>query len=154
MAQNIVSLDFTDEQIAGAVAGVQQAAASLPGLIGMETGDRRGLTLLGPRSQDFARQTLRVLEQNPDIVPASLNLTEAQADLAALDKLVPVLEQLQRLTTRVEDTVAALGSDVMSVSLEGYAHIKLSGAGHGLDELRKELSGRFAKTRRKTPQPA
>ena len=68
MAQNIVSLDFTDEQIAGAVAGVQQAAASLPGLIGMETGDRRGLTLLGPRSQDFARQTLRVLAQNP---PAS-----------------------------------------------------------------------------------
>ena len=154
MAQNIVSLDFTDEQIAGAVAGVQQAAASLPGLIGMETGDRRGLTLLGPRSQDFARQTLRVLAQNPDIVPASLNLTEAQADLAALDKLVPVLEQLQRLTTRVEDTVAALGSDVMSVSLEGYAHIKLSGAGHGLDELRKELSGRCAQTRRKTPQPA
>jgi hypothetical protein len=154
VAQNIVSLDFTDEQIAGAVAGVHQASSSLPGLIGMESGDRRGLTLLGPKSQAFARQALRVLEQNPHIVPASLNLAEAQADLAALDKLAPVLEQLQRLTTQVEDTVAALGSDVMSVALEGYAHIKLSGAAHGLDDLRKELGTRFAKTRRKVAEPA
>ena len=54
----------------------------------------------------------------------------------------------------MDDTVAALGSDVMDVALEGYALVKVSGRAQGLDELRRELGGRFAKTRRKEPTPA
>lgn len=154
MSQNLVSLNLTDDQIAAALAGLQQIEAALPGLIALESGERRGMMLLGPRSEPFARQTLRVLAQNPGIVPPSLNLADAQADLAALDKLTPVLERLQKLAARVDDTVAALGSDVMDVALEGYGQIKLSGGAHGLDDLRKELSGRFAKSRRKVPEPA
>lgn len=151
---HLISLNVTDEQIAAALAGLQQIEAALPGLIAMETGERRGMMLMGPRSEPFARQTLRVLQQNPGIVPPSLNLAEAQADLAALDKLTPVLERLQKLTARVDDTVAALGSDVMDVALEGYGQIKLSGATHGLDDVRRELSGRFTKSRRKVGEPA
>lgn len=154
MSQNLVSLNLTDEQIAAALAGLQQVEAALPGLIALESGERRGMMLLGPRSEPFARQTLRVLAQNPGIVPPSLNLAEAQADLAVLDRLTPVLELLQKLAARVEDTVAALGSDVMDVALEGYGQIKLSGGAHGLEDLRKELSGRFAKSRRKVAEPA
>ena len=110
--------------------------------------------IMDPRPEPFARQTLRVLEQNPQIVPPSLDLPAATADLAAYDRLRPLLERLQRLTTRLDDTVTALGSDTMDVALEGYAQIKLSGAAQGLEELRRELSGRFAKTRRKTGTPA
>lgn len=154
MSQNLISLNLTDDQIAAALAGLQQIEAALPGLIALESGERRGMMLLGPRSEPFARQTLRVLSQNPGIVPPSLNLADAQADLAALDKLTPVLERLQKLAARVDDTVAALGSDVMDVALEGYGQIKLSGGAHGLDDLRKELSGRFTKTRRKVAEPA
>ena len=57
-----------------ALAALQQLAAALPGLIAFEIGERRGLPLMGPRSEPFARQTLRVLEQNPGIVPPSLDL--------------------------------------------------------------------------------
>lgn len=42
----------------------------------------------------------------------------------------------------------------MDVALEGYGQITLSGGAHGLDDLRKELSGRFAKSRRKVAEPA
>ena len=154
MAQNLVTLDLTDAQLAAALAALQQLEAALPGLIAFEIGERRGLPLMGPRSEPFARQTLRVLEQNPGIVPPSLDLAAARADLEAHDRLRPLLERLQRLTARVDDTVAALGSDVMDVALEGYALVKVSGRAQGLDELRRELSGRFAKTRRKEAAPA
>ena len=117
MSQNLVSLAITDEQLAAALAGLQQVEAALPGLIAFEVGERRGLPLMGPRSEPFARQTLRVLEQNPGIVPPSLDLDAARADLVAHDRLRPLLERLQRLTARVDDTVAALGSDVMDVAL-------------------------------------
>jgi hypothetical protein len=71
MSQNLVTLAITDEQLAAALAGLQQVEAALPGLIAFEVGERRGLPLMGPRSEPFARQTLRVLEQNPGIVPPS-----------------------------------------------------------------------------------
>lgn len=154
VSQNLLSLTVTDEQVSAALAGLQQIEAALSGLISLESGERRGLMLMGPRSEPFARQTLRVLEQNPGIVPPSLDLDGARADLDALDRLTPVLERVQRLTARLDDTVAALGSDVMGVALEGYGQLKLSGGAYGLDDLRREIGGRFAKSRRKAAEPA
>ena len=37
----------------------------------------------------------------------------------------------------------ALGSDVMSAALEGYALLKVLGRGSGLDALRQEIGARF-----------
>jgi hypothetical protein len=39
----------------------------------------------------------------------------------------------------------ALGSDVMSAALEGYALLKVSGKGAGLDALRHGMSARFTR---------
>jgi hypothetical protein len=148
MSQNLVSLILTSEQIAAAFGGLSQLEAALPGLISLQPEDRKGLVFMGPRSESFCRQTLRVLDQNRQIVPPSLDLPGAQADLVAIDQLRPVLEGLQRLVSRVEDTVNALGSDVMVTALEGYGQLKLSGAAHGLDDLRKEVGTRWARQRR------
>ena len=148
MSQNLVSLTFTNEQLAGALAGLSQLEAALPGLISLQPEDRKGLVFMGPRSESFCRQTLRVLDQNRQIVPPSLDLPGAQADLVAIDQLRPVLEGLQRLISRVDDTVNALGSDVMVTALEGYGQLKLSGAAHGLDDLRREVGTRWARQRR------
>ena len=121
---------------------------ALSGLISLDADERRRLTKMGQKSEVFCRQALSVLAQNSQIVPPSLNLREAQADLGALDRLRPVLDRLQRLAERGSDTEMALGSDVMDVALEGYGLLKVSGKNQGLDGLRKELSSRWAKTRR------
>src|SRR5688572_6702914 len=142
VSQNLVSLTITPEQVGQAMAGLTQIEAALPGLISLDPADRRSLSHMGPKSEVFARQTLRVLEQNPRIVPPSLDVPAAQQDLAAHDQLRPVQEVMQRLATRLDDTVAALGSDVMAAALEGYNHIKVAAAAHGLEEHRKELAMR------------
>jgi hypothetical protein len=149
VSQNLVTLNVTDQQVQTVLTALGQIEAALPGLISMEPADRKGLMIMGPRSEPFARQTLRVLEQNPKIVPPSMDLVAAKADLAAYDRLQPILERLQRLVSRLDDTVTALGSDTMDFCLEGYGQIKLSGGAQGLDDLRRELSGRWAKNRRK-----
>jgi len=148
VSQNLVSLTLTNDQIATAMVALEQLEASLPGLISVQPEDRKGLVFMGPRSETFCRQTLRVLDQNRQIVPPSLDLAGAQADLVAIDQLRPVLERLQRLLSRVDDTVSALGSDVMVTALEGYGQLKLSGAAHGLDDLRKEVGTRWSRQRR------
>ncbi len=42
-------------------------------------------------------------------------------------------------------TLTALGSDVMSASLEGYALLRVVGQGSGLETLRQSMGARFAR---------
>ena len=154
MSINLISLDITPEQQAAALVGLAQVEAALPGLISLEPAERRKLLWMGDQSEVFCRQTIRVLGDNPQIVPPSLDVAGAEADLQALDRLRPVLERMSRLYSRVEDTSAALGNDIMDVSLDGYGQLKLSGAAHGLEELRRQIGARWAKTRRRPADSA
>ena len=98
---------------------------------------------------------LKLLQQNPQVVPPSLNVTEAAADLVAFDQIGTFLLRLTRLSERAEDTSTALGSDLMSFALEGYGLLKVSGKNQGLEDLRRDLGARFARgAARTTPEPA
>ena len=154
MSQNLISMVLTADQLTaidGALATLEQ---NLSGLVALQPSQRRELYKMGEKSEQFGRQTLNVLTNNPQIVPPSLGLAEAQQDLAALDALRPRLQRMKQLVERGEDTETALGSDIMSTALEGYGLLKVSGKNQGLDGLRQELSSRFAKSRRVTEVPA
>ncbi|WP_158883744.1 hypothetical protein [Rhodanobacter sp. L36] len=153
MSQNLVSLTLTPEQLTAIDAALTVLESNLAGLIALQPSQRRELFKMGEKSEQFARQTLNVLANNPQIVPASLGLADAQADMAALDALRPRLQRMKQLVERGEDTEMALGSDIMNTSLEGYGQLKLSGKNQGLDGMRQELSSRFAKTRQPVVAP-
>ena len=57
------------------------------------------------------------------------------------------MQRLKKLVERGEDTEVALGSDVMSLALEGYGLLKIAGKNQGIEAMRKELGSRFSKTR-------
>ena len=95
---------------------------------------------------------LQMLTENPQIIPPNLDVAEAVADLEARDKLRPRLIRLSRLLERGQDTEFALGSDAMSVAVQGYGLLKLVGRSEGLDAMRKTLGTRFSKSRRATPE--
>ncbi len=145
MSQNIISISFDDTALNTIDQALEALEGQLTGLIDLSVEQRRALPKMGDKSEAFCRQTLNVLQQNPQLVPPSLDLAEAQRDLLALDALRSRSSRLRQLMGRVEDTELALGSDVMSVSLDGYALLKVLGKGSGLKALRKEMGARFAK---------
>jgi hypothetical protein len=145
MSQNLVTLNLTDAQLTAVDAALTALETQLAGLIALEPGKRMSLKKMGPKSEAFCRQTLRVLEQNPQIVPPNVAVPDAIADLNAIEQLRPRMVRLSRLSARASDTDVALGSDIMSVALQGYGLLKLTGRSEGLDSLRKDLSTRFAK---------
>ena len=116
-------------------------------MIALQPDERRELTKLGPKSQAFCDQALAVLLANPQIVPPSLNLAEAQVDKRTLDQLRPRLLILRQLLERADDTEMALGSDLMSVARDGYALLEVAGKDAALKAARKELSARYARRR-------
>lgn len=149
MTQNLMSLALSADDLEAVDGALAVLEARLTGLVALQREDRRGLIKMGDKSEAFCRQTLTILGQNPQVIPPSFDLAEAQADLLAVDVLRPRLARLQRLTERAEDSEMALGSDVMSASLEGYALLKVSGRNQGLEGLRQGLSARFGKTARR-----
>ena len=153
MTQNLVALRLTEAQITAVDAALSELEKQLAGLIALPTATKRSMRKMGPKSEAFCRQTLHVLEQNPQIVPPSVALADAIADMDALDQLRPRLIRLTRLFDRASDTEMALGSDVMVVALQGYSLLKLTGHAEGLEGLRQELGERFARTSRQA-QPA
>jgi hypothetical protein len=150
VSQNLLSLELTDEQLALIGSSLDAVEGALTGLIALDNATRRQLTKMGDKSEAFVRQTLTVLAQNPDVVPSGLGLAEGQADLAALERLRPVLARLQRLVERAEDSEMALGSDLMSVALEGYSLLKTTGRNKGLEGTAEALGARFARGPRKS----
>ena len=87
-------------------------------------------------------------------VAAVVDIDEATRDFASLDLLRPRFSRLRQLITRAEDTEMALGSDIYTTILEGYAIAKVAGKGAALDELRANAAVRFAGQGRRKAQKA
>ena len=154
MSQNLVSLSFTADQLDAVDQAMAVIESQLGGLVALTVKQRRGMPKMGDKSEAFCRQTLDLLEQNPQLVPPSVSVIDAKADLLAFDQLRPRMQRLQRLSEKVTDTGTALGSDVMSTALEGYALLKVVGKRQGLTSLRDSLGTRFAKRPRATEEKA
>jgi hypothetical protein len=154
MPQNLISLTLTDADHAAIADALSTLESKLTGLISLSTDERRSLNKMGEKSETFCRRTLVAMSDNAGLIPADVDVAEAQRDLAQLDALRPHIARLTKLLGRAEDSEMALGSDVMVTALEGYALLKVLGKGSGLDALRRDMSVRFTRKARATESPA
>lgn len=72
MSQNLISLALTAEQLTAVEGALATLEENLTGLIALQPAQRRSLTKMGDKSEVFCRQTLKLLQQNPQVVPPSL----------------------------------------------------------------------------------
>ena len=154
MKQNLVSLEFSAAQLEAVDAALAALEKNLAELVTLTAEQRRKALKMGDGSEVFCRQTELVLRQNAGMVPADFELAEFQQDIATLDALRPRLQRLRALTDRADDTELALGSDILSASLDGYALTKVIGQGTGLDTLKAAMKTRLARKPRKPADPA
>ena len=143
MTQNLIDLDFSAESLAAIDAALATLAAELAPLRGLDPDLRRGLTKMGGKSKAFCRQAVAAFSEHAQVLPRNFDVAAYRGDLAALDALRPRRQRLARLQELLEHSEMALGSDLMTASLEGYAVLKVSGRSTGLDGLREQLSARF-----------
>ena len=129
---------------------VNQALATVETAIGqfaLSAVQRRRIVKMGPRSETFCGQTLGVMANHRDLIPASLDVDDAQRDLNAVLALRPIRARMQVLLERVADAEMALGSDAMDAALKGYGLLKIMGKAHGLTALHSKLGVRFRSNR-------
>ena len=148
MNQNLATLNLTDSQIAAVDAALTELETALSGLVSIDPSSKSRAFPMGDKSEAFCRQALRVLSENPQVVPPNMDVAEALRDLDARDRLKPRSIRLSRLLSKMDDTEFALGADAMQVATQGYALLKVVGRSEGLAAFRKDLAVRFNKTRR------
>ena len=153
MTQNLISLSFTAEDVTAIDAAVSTLEEKLTRLIELSVDERRGLNKMGDKSEAACRQTLLVLAQNPQILPPSFGLAEAERDLIALDQLRRFSVRIRQLAAKLDDTEMALGSDILSAALDGYTFAKAAGKGVALDALRESMASRYSHRRKATETP-
>lgn len=149
--QNLISLSLTADDYAEIDNHLNQIEQKLTGLIELPLATRRKLMKMGDKSEAFCRSTLGLLGEAPEVVPPGLNVTDALQDLAQLDFIRGRTRRVRRLLGRLEDSETALGSDVMTASLAGYAMLKVMGKGSGLEALRGGVARRFIRSRPASP---
>ncbi len=148
MTQNLIDLTFSAQQLAAIDEALATLDAYLEGLIALTAKQRHQLHKMGAVSEPFCRRVVSVLAQNPQIVPPTVDVAAAEADLTALDQLRQRRMRVRRLMERMEDSEMALGSDVMAVARAGYKLMQMTGASQGLDAALRDLQPRFQRAKR------
>ena len=154
MSQNLISFQPSAADLTAVDAALKTLEEKLAGLIDLSIEQRSTLMKMGDKSEAFCRKAVEVLGNNPGVLPANFSLAELLRDLAGFDTLRPRLVRFEKLYEKMRDSQLALGSDLMTGSLEGYAFLKVAGRGEGLDTARQALSARFSRGRRKKVEEA
>lgn len=144
MGQNLASVQFNETQWAvvdAAMDALEQATGAV--LVGLAPADPRRLVKMGEHSETFCRRSYVAMCDNVVLLARKVDIDEMARDIATHDALAERLARLQRLLERMEDTDIALGSDIMTTALKGYAFLKLLGRTEGLNSLRRGLGKRF-----------
>lgn len=152
LTQNLKHTRLSSEQLAtldAAIAAIRSVVGSWPALAADQ---KKRLRKMGRKQEPFCRQVVEMLGQNAQLVPPSVGLAEVQADLQAHDTLRPRLRELGQLVEVLGDNQMGLGSNLLTVALQGYGLLKLVGHAQGLEPLRRELSGHFSRSARTVPE--
>ena len=155
MTQNLVDMMVGTDNLARMDSAITELEAALEALVSLTPEQRRSLPKMGDKSEAFCRAALNVALQHPGVMARDFEIDAFQRDLQALDLLRPRIMRIAHLYQRITDTEIALGSDLMSSSLEVYGVMKVSGKGKSLDEARRNLGSRFrARAVSGEPSPA
>ncbi|MEO0407444.1 MAG: hypothetical protein AAF289_08855 [Cyanobacteria bacterium P01_A01_bin.135] len=95
-----------------------------PFLITLTTQERRRLFKMGPKSLSFVNNSHMTAQSNADILPVSFDLSGYKQDYQLAMALSDIHARLQQLDEQVDDTLMAVGGELMRSSLSVHDYVK------------------------------
>jgi len=158
MPQNLADLKLTDAEAAAILGALETIRTTLGArAVSLSPEQRGSLVKMGEGTQPFCEQTLVALQANAASLPADLPVAAAAQDMADYKKLAPVCAEFLSVGELLDDTLKALGSDIMTTCIVGAAFLKtLNKLKPGLDGTLKNLTSirrRKPAKKKATPKP-
>lgn len=146
MAYGNISAELTDEVVTSILTKMEEIRALLPFLVGLTPAERQALPKMRMPTAYFVDAALDSAQQNPNLVPPYLNLTEARKDMQLFRQLSRILAPIQQLFEAADDTTLAVGSEAYTGMLTYYNSAKRAAKDGvpGADTVVNSLKSRFA----------
>jgi hypothetical protein len=122
---NLISVELTPEDLAG----IDAVLASIESVIkakavNLTPKQRRTYGQVAYEMEEWVNKVSTYMEQNPQLVPSYINMTEYAADLKAHKALNPRIERMIPIFQSMEDTNRLLGADLYTNSLAYYRNLR------------------------------
>ena len=143
--ENKVSLVLAAAAITNIKTAIATIEKNLPALINLTADERIGLPKMGDKTVAFVTKSFEYAKQNPTLIPAFLDMAEFEKDVNAVNSLKSVLNPLQQLVEKLDDTSLQAGSEAYSAALVFYSAVKSAAKAGvpGLKSINDDLQARF-----------
>ena len=141
MQQNLVNLNLTTADITALNGALNTIRTTLGNrAVSLSPQERQELTKMGDKSRTFCEQAIAGIASNSGSMPADMDVAELTQDLADFTKLDAFYTDYLALGEKIDDTLRAVSSDVMTGSIIGVTFLKaLNKLNPGLDNLLASL---------------
>jgi hypothetical protein len=148
MAQkNKVSASIDPAVKAAALAGIANIRGQLAPLlhITLSPSERQEMPKMGDKTKAFVSKSLEYAGLEPALVPAFLDLAEAQKDYQLAADLGELSRSLDKLLEEVNDAMMLAGSEAYDAALLFYNNVKMASRTNsgGTGSIYDELARRF-----------
>ena len=145
MAYRNVSAEISDETVGQQVQRMKDIELDLPFIINLTIEERKTLPLMGDKSIPFVEKSIEFARQEPKLVTNFLDVDELARDLALARQLKKILNVIEPLYEKVQDTYLAVGSEAFAAARTFYRTVKNAAKSGvpGADAIASELSKRY-----------
>ncbi|MEQ1745722.1 MAG: hypothetical protein ABMA02_09870 [Saprospiraceae bacterium] len=123
---NLISASLSPEKKTEILQCLSEVQSSLGFLVNLSTADKKRLTKMGFRSIGYVDNCITAFDSNKQLLPGSIDQDELKRDRALYDSLSTIAMIIENLDEGLQDTIAALGHDLMVNCNDGYAFLKRS----------------------------
>lgn len=135
---NLVSADLTEKDKRDIYEAIDVIRRKMSFARDFTDDEKANMMRLGKAGRNFVEKAQDLVERAPGILPRSFDVDEFKRDADLYQELGNMADELRKLTERVSDTEAAVGSDAFSASLIVYQSGKLARTG---DDMDNQLTG-------------
>ena len=145
MAYQNISAKITEAKKNSIIQKLQDIKNILDFTVNLTGEERRTLRKMGPKRTSYVQDVHNGLNANPDILPGSFTLAEFTKDVELIIALKEIENYIAPLTEAIDDTIMALGSEVMKQADTGYNYIKTAAeTNQNLTGLVAQISEHFS----------
>lgn len=122
---NLADITITAQDKADLATHLTAAAAILAKYtIGLPAGQKRDFPTIGPERKAMVADFITSMNAHADLVPGYLDMVQVNKDAAARTDLLAGYETMKEMSGGVEDTLHALGSDLLLAFMAYYSSVQ------------------------------
>jgi hypothetical protein len=124
----------------------------LPKLVNLDAKERQFLPKMGDGSVSFVQKSVIHMEQNPDLIPKYISVSDMKIDLEAVEILLKFQFSLMKSADLLDDSILLSGSEALVCALAFYNYILGAAKANvpGADVIYKDLRVQFKNKGKKT----